>query len=70
MDPDSLNPVQDSLNPDPDSLTKKLKKIQLKQKIPFFDQELQFSYPLAFLKDVQAFSPQKRKSSSSKNLIY
>ncbi len=40
----------------------------------FFDQKLQFTYPQAFLEDVQAtgetFSPQKRTSSTSKNEIY
>jgi hypothetical protein len=39
-----------------------------------FDQKLQFTYPLATIKDVQAtgeaFSPQKRTSSTSKHKIY
>ncbi len=50
------------------------KKIQLKVFISFFDQKLRFPYPLASLKNVQAteeaFSPQKRTSSTLKNEIY
>ncbi len=46
------------------------KKVQMKKNVPFFDQKLQFTYPQASFKDVQttgeAFSPQKRTSSTSK----
>jgi hypothetical protein len=47
--------------------------LQLKIFIYFFDKKLQFIYPWASIKDVQAtgeaFSPQKRKSSPSKHKI-
>jgi hypothetical protein len=40
----------------------------------FFDQKLHFTYPLAFIKNVQAtgeaFRPQKGTSSTSKDEIY
>jgi hypothetical protein len=57
-------------NPDPGFDVKKLKKINTGEKffVLFFDQKLQFTYPLASLKDVkatgEAFSPQKRTSST------
>jgi hypothetical protein len=49
-----------------------LKKITAEKKINFFfDQKLQFTYPKASIKDAQAtgeaFSPQKRTSSTSKH---
>jgi hypothetical protein len=47
----------------------KCKKLQLKKKGIFFYQNLQFTYPQAFIKDVQAtekvFIPQKRKTNTS-----
>jgi hypothetical protein len=56
---------------DPGFDNQKLTKIQLKI---FFDQKLQFTHPWASIKDVQAireaFSPQKRTSSTSKDEIY
>jgi hypothetical protein len=60
---------------DPDSPKIEEKKIQLQIfLISFIDQKLQFTFPLASRKDVQttgeAFSPQMRISSTSKNEIY
>jgi hypothetical protein len=50
-----------------------LKNITAKKKLHLFDQKLQFTFLLAFIKDVfdtgEALSPQKRTSSTSKNLI-
>jgi hypothetical protein len=44
------------------------------EKKSFFDQKLQFTYDKASIKDGQAtgeaFSPQKRTSSTSENVIY
>jgi hypothetical protein len=56
---------------DPGFLRPKIEKnLQLYQK-KFFDQKLQFSYPWASIKDVtkEAFSSQKRKSSTLKHEI-
>jgi hypothetical protein len=54
-------------------MTKNWEKLQLKKNFIFFYQKLQFTYPLASIKDVQAtgeaFSPQKRTSSTSKHEI-
>jgi hypothetical protein len=54
-------------------MNKKIGKIRL-QKLSFLDQKVKFTFTLAFLKDVQAtgnaFNPQKRTSSTSKNEIY
>ncbi len=50
------------------------KKIQQKIFQSFFDQNLQFTYPQAFIKNVQAtgeaLSPRKRTSSTSKDEIH
>jgi hypothetical protein len=59
-------------DPDPGFDDLKLKKITAEKNINFLgDQKLQFTYPLASIKDVQAtgeaFSPQKRTSSTSKH---
>jgi hypothetical protein len=57
--------------PDPGFENQKMKKIQPKL---FLYQKLQFTYPQASIKDVQAtaetFSPQKRTSSASKDEIF
>jgi hypothetical protein len=53
-------------NPDPGFDDQKLEKIQLKILYIFFDQKRQFTYVLA---TGEAFSPQKRTSSTSKNQI-
>jgi hypothetical protein len=49
------------------------KKIQPKKVKYFFDQKLQFTYPYASIKDVkatgEAFSPQKKPSSTSRHEI-
>jgi hypothetical protein len=49
----------------------KIEKITAEHFYIFFDQKLQFTYPKASLKDNQAtgeaFNPQKRASSTSKN---
>jgi hypothetical protein len=56
-------------------MTKNLKNVQQKKKfdIRIFNQKLLFSYPYASINDVQAtgeaFSPQKRTSSTSKHEI-
>ncbi len=51
-------------------MTENLTKIQPKKKLSFFEQNLQFTYPWASLKNaqatVEAFSPQKRTSSTRK----
>jgi hypothetical protein len=77
VDPDSLNPdpdpdpafqVHPDTNPDPGLDDQKLKK-KIKPNIflSFYDQKLQFTYVQATR---EAFSPQKRTFSTSKNEIY
>jgi hypothetical protein len=52
-------------------MTKNWEKFKAGKFLYFFDEKLQFSYPLASIKDAQAtgeaFSPQKRTSSTSKH---
>ncbi len=73
-DPHSFDP-ESGPNPDPEFWRPKLeKKITAEKKINFFwDQKLQVSYPQAFIKNIQvteeAFSSQKRTSSTSKHEI-
>jgi hypothetical protein len=54
-------------------MTKNWEKFTAEQKIKyFFDQKLQFTYPLTSIKEFQvaeAFSPQRRTSSTSKHEI-
>jgi hypothetical protein len=79
VDLDSLNPDPDpafQVNPDPGfSRPKNEEKIHLKIFIYIFLlSKLQFTYPYAFIKDVQVtgetFIPQKRTSITSKEEIY
>jgi hypothetical protein len=55
-------------------MTKNWKKFTAEKKSIFLDQKLPFTYPWAFIKDYQAteeaFSPQKRTSSTSKLEIF
>jgi hypothetical protein len=83
VDPDSLNPdpdpdpafqVNPDTDPDPDPIRiqgfddqKQKKKIKQNFFISYFDQKLQFTHVQATR---EAFSPQKRTFSSSKNEIY
>jgi hypothetical protein len=59
-------------DPDPGFYDQNYKRLLLKKKLNFFlDQKLQFTFPLAYIKDAQAtgeaFSPQKRTSSTKKH---
>ncbi len=72
-----VNPDKDTdpvLNPDPGFWWPKIEaKNTTEYFFSFFEQKLQLTYPLAFMQDVQApeeaFSPQKRTSSTVMKLI-
>jgi hypothetical protein len=55
-------------------LMKNWKKLTAEKFFAFFYENLQFSFPLASMKDIQAaaeaFTPQKRASSTSKHEIF
>jgi hypothetical protein len=59
--------------PDPGFETQRLKKFTTGNFFSFFFSEMQYTYPLASIKDIyaigEAFSPQKRTSRISKHAI-